>query len=72
MYRKLIQRVLDAARLDYDPALVEAWMRKQNGTLDGMDRLTFGHEVMVAAALTRHNPDVSRELAVSYGLEVRS
>lgn len=53
---------------DVNPLHVEAWMRDQHGTLDGLSPQQFSHEVHDAAILARANPDLSESLANSIGL----
>ncbi len=62
-YRERIAGVCEA-----EPALVEAWMRLEHGTLDGLSPARFDAEARACAALVAHDPGVSRELARSYGL----
>ena len=62
-YRDAIAELTDA-----EPALVEAWMRLQYGTLDGLSPERFEAEVLAGAALVAMAPDESRRLAQSYGL----
>jgi hypothetical protein len=53
-----------------NPALIEAWMRLEYGTLDGIDRDRFARAVH-AAAERAHGAGIpaSQNLARAYGLE---
>lgn len=53
---------------DLPAAHIEAWMRLERGTLDGLSPEQFATEVRVGAELARSNPAESAELARSYGL----
>ena len=55
-------------RTDVPPAIVEAYMRLQYGTLDHLDRITFDQETAIAIECFDADPDMSRKLAESYGL----
>ena len=55
---------------DCDPAHVEAWMRVEHPTLDGLDAVRFTREVAVAVECIRHaGLAESDKLAHSYGLQ---
>lgn len=64
-YAALI-RSIDPAR---DPRHIEAWMREEHGTLDGLTPEAFRREVAEAAVLVDADPDLSEKLAESYGLK---
>lgn len=55
-------------RTEVPPAMIEAWMRSEYGTLDHLDRVTFDREVGVALTCYDADPVLSHKLAVSYGL----
>jgi hypothetical protein len=55
---------------DTDPAHVEAWMRLEYGTLDGLGPARFAAEVITALECIEHaGLDESDKLARSYGLQ---
>ena len=55
---------------DHDPAHVEAWLRLEHPTLDGLDSARFASEVAVAAECIRAaGITESDKLAHSYGLQ---
>lgn len=62
------ERIAEAVGGDVDAAHVEAWMRLEYGTLDGLAPAQFDREARVGAELVRANPADSRRLALSYGL----
>jgi hypothetical protein len=48
---------------------VEAWMRLEHGTLDGLTQNEFNVEARLAAKVAKHaGPMASKELADSFGL----
>jgi hypothetical protein len=54
---------------DLDPAVIEAWMRLEHGTLDGLSHRQFREEIATACACARlAGPKVNLQLAQSYGL----
>jgi hypothetical protein len=56
---------------DHDPAHIEAWMRLEHATLDGLDAAHFAAEVQAAIACVQlAGIAQSDELAHSYGLQV--
>lgn len=58
-----------ARRADVDPRHVEAWMRVEHTTLDGLSFAAFHAETIVAADATAEaGPDASEALAASFGL----
>jgi hypothetical protein len=62
--RRIAQRTSDA-----DPRHVEAWMRLEHPTLDGLSRAEFECEVDDAVvAIAAAGPDESEALAASFGL----
>lgn len=71
MYAKMIRE--DMARLGrvgaHDPAHVEAWMRLECGTLDGLSPGRFRSEVAIAMECCDADPAASARLAESFGLE---
>jgi hypothetical protein len=69
LYAAEIQRLAP----DVDPAHVEAWMRLEHGTLDGLDAIDFAREVQVAVGcITFAGINESDELARCYGLKPRT
>ncbi len=53
---------------DYNVNEVEAWMRSEHGTLDGLSRAKFDREVRIACAtIDQAGPEMSAALARSYG-----
>lgn len=55
-----------------DPAHIEAWMRLEHGTLDGLSRWQFAGEVQTALSCIEFSGlDESDELARSFGLQPR-
>ncbi len=70
-YREQIKAILerDWGARDVDPAHVEAWMRLERGTLDGLDARQFAREVGAALECVDLAPrEHSGRLAESYGL----
>jgi hypothetical protein len=70
MYEQMIREAM--ARLgrigEQHPAIVEAWMRVEHGTLDGLSKEQFQREVAIsldcaAQATTKENESIAR----SYG-----
>ena len=54
---------------DYDPAAIEAWMRVELPTLDGISREAFAREAAEAArAIDGSTPEMTLMLRQSYGL----
>jgi hypothetical protein len=54
---------------DADPRHVEAWMRLEHPTLDGLSTERFAAEVRIAlACIAEAGPDESEALAASLGL----
>jgi hypothetical protein len=70
IYRQRIREILAAqGRIGTDPAHVEAWMRLEHGTLDGLSAAQFAREVSAAVeCIEASTPDENRRLADSYGL----
>ena len=70
MYRDIIrEHVARLGRIGVDPRHVEAWMRIEHGTLDGLGPGRFRNEVEVAIALIdRAGTAESEALARSFGL----
>ncbi|MDX6689756.1 MAG: hypothetical protein QOG15_1213 [Solirubrobacteraceae bacterium] len=55
---------------DEDPALIEAWMRLEYGTLEGIDRVRFAGAVQAATKRAQAaGIQASQRLARAYGLE---
>ena len=68
VYAALIVRLAP----DHDPAHVEAWMRLEHSTLDGLNPVRFAREVAVAVECIRTaGITESDKLAHSYGLQPR-
>jgi hypothetical protein len=55
-------------RLGYSPRLIEAWMRLEHDTLDGLTHARFKAEVEAACKCIDADPQGSETLAASYGL----
>ena len=54
----------------HSPAVIEAWMRLEHDTLDGLSKTAFRREVSVAMQCAdASTPAENRSLAASYGLE---
>ena len=63
------QRLTPQRTSDVDPRHVEAWMRLEHPTLDGLSRRAFDEAVQEALACARAaGPDESEALAASFGL----
>ena len=64
-YRELIRQLAP----QYDPADIEAWLRVEWPTLDGMSAAQFAQEVKTAVAcLLDASPDMTARLRTSFGL----
>lgn len=69
MYRKAIRETLvRSGRTGIDPRHVEAFMRLEHGTLDGLSSERFREEVEIGAECAAADPVAAEELAKSYGL----
>jgi hypothetical protein len=65
----LYQRRIAERTSDVDPRHIEAWMRLEHSTLDGLSAAEFEREIEEAAALVRAaGPIESEALAASLGL----
>jgi hypothetical protein len=63
------QRFIAEHVKDVDPRHVEAWMRIERPTLDGLSRQKFIDEMYAAlAAALEAGPEESERLAASFGL----
>jgi hypothetical protein len=63
------QRFIAERTKDIDPRHVEAWMRVEHSTLDGLSRTEFTEAMYAAlAAALDAGPDESEALAASFGL----
>ena len=63
------QRFIAERTRDVDPRHVEAWMRVEHPTLDGLSRVEFIDEMYAAlAAAIEAGPEQSERLAASFGL----
>ena len=63
------QRRIAERTHDVDPRHIEAWMRLEHSTLDGLSAAEFAREVDEAAALVRAAGTTESEaLAASFGL----
>jgi len=52
-----------------DPRIVEAWMRVENGTLDGLSSSRFDAEISAALdCIAASTPAENADLALSFGL----
>ena len=68
-YRETIRQ--DLARLGHvgmDPRAVEAWMRLEHSTLDGLDKRRWLSEIKVAVQCIKAAPEQSARLIRSMGL----
>jgi hypothetical protein len=70
MYQQLIREcAARLGRVGVDGRHIEAWMRSEHGTLDGLGPRRFRDEVEVAIALIdRAGTEQSEALARSFGL----
>lgn len=69
MYRQMIREVLARiGRIGTDPRHVEAYMRLEHPTLDGLSREAFAREVEAGAVCAMADPVKAEELAQSYDL----
>lgn len=66
MYQRMIVGILGCSEVE--ARLVEAWMRLERGTLDGLTLETFAYEAEVGLACVRTDRVGSEALARSYGL----
>ena len=63
------QRFIAERIKDVDPRHVEAWMRVEHATLDGLSRAEFINDMYAALAATLEaGPEESERLAASFGL----
>jgi hypothetical protein len=63
------QRFIAEQIRDVDPRHVEAWMRIEHPTLDGLSRAEFSNAMYAAlAAALDAGPEESERLAASFGL----
>jgi hypothetical protein len=71
VYRDLIREVLAKnGKIGTNPAHVEAWMRVQHSTLDGLSFREFTDEVMLAAAcIAASTNETNERLAKSMRLQ---
>jgi hypothetical protein len=68
-YQRVIREILaQLGRIGVDPRHVEAWMRLEHSTLDGLSRGQFRAEVLAALDCIDADPHASERLALSYGL----
>lgn len=68
-YQKMIAEILTDMGRDDSPRHVEAWMRIEHPTLDGLSPLAFAHEVRIASDCARAaEVGESDSLADSMGL----
>lgn len=71
MYQQRIQKLLTfsiSGAADLDPRHIEAYMRLENSTLDGLSEPAFRQECVIAAYAVKHDPDGAERLARSFGL----
>jgi hypothetical protein len=66
MYARMIMEACGCALTD--APFVEAWMRLERGTLDGLDAPLFKGLAQDSFAMVQARPHESAELAKSYGL----
>ena len=63
------QRRIAERTADVDPRHIEAWMRLEHPTLDGLSRAEFERAIDDAVvAIAAAGPDESEALAASFGL----
>lgn len=68
-YHNVIARVLSAGGNHADPRHIEAYMRLEHPTLDGLSAAQFDEEVAIAVACVHEDGAVNAEaVAQSYGL----
>ena len=68
-YDRIREIVAAAGAIGTDPRHVEAWMRLEHSTLDGLSVDGFRREVIIALECIKCSPFAENEaLAVSYGL----
>jgi hypothetical protein len=68
-YQQRIREILAAiGRIGMDPRHVEAFMRLEHGSLDGLNSAAFENEVRISAGLVDQDPSGAEQLALSYGL----
>jgi len=70
MYQKLIKEILkEIGRAYMDPRHIEAYMRLEHATLDGLSREQFGRSVRISSCCVQtEGTRKAEELAESYGL----
>ena len=61
------QRIADIAPYA-DPRHIEAFMRCECGTLDGLSDETFRNEALIGRQCAQRDPFLAEKLARSYGL----
>lgn len=67
-YAKMIAaRLVEMGVVGVDVNAVEALMRLENPTLDGLSRARFDHEVEVAVELVQTDPAAAHAIAESMG-----
>jgi hypothetical protein len=67
--RTFYQRYIAERTRDVDPRHIEAWMRLEHPTLDGLSEQQFADAMYAAlAAAMDAGPEQSEALAASYGL----
>lgn len=65
----IIERLVRMGRKEVDPRHVEAYMRLEHPTLDGLDRRQFTEEVKTAVACVDYStPEENESCAQSFGL----
>lgn len=72
MYRQTIREQLAALGLvgRHDPAVIEAWMRVEHGTLDHLDRERFRAEVQIASdCADAAGSEQNKAIVSSFGLD---
>ena len=70
MYETMIREALaKLGRIGTNPTHVEAYMRLENGTLDGLSKAAFRREVEISAQCVAESTDADNDrLARSFGL----
>ena len=67
-YQTKISAILTESGRTTEPRIVEAWMRSECGTLDGLSPAEFRAEVLEGSDMADADPEVSRYVADCMGL----
>jgi len=70
MYQRMIrERLENMGCVNYDPRHIEAYMRLENSTLDGLSSTHFNREIKVSIkCIQMEGIEMAESLAVSFGL----